>query len=263
MLPQPALPPQVARTHRNWKCTLLDGYHAATETWRLSHPTLGVRFLKRAPAGVYPSIPDETARTRWAAADLPVPVLLGQGSYGGREWMLTEALPGFDATRPELGLAAEEIVALLAHGLRLFHEAPVEACPFDFQLETALLHVYARAAAGLIVPQRDFHPEHQRLGSVESALAELERLRPADEDPVVCHGDYCFPNVLIDDHTVAGFIDLGELGVAGRWWDLATATWSLEWNLGTGWDALFLETYGAEPDPPRQAFYRLLYDLVS
>ena len=135
-------------------------------------------------------------------------------------------------------------------------------CPFDFRLEQSLAQVRRRVEAGEIDAERDFHPEHRCFDGA-GALAELERLRPRSEDLVVCHGDYCLPNVLISDGQVTGFVDLGEFGVADRWWDLATATWSLEWNLGLGWDGLFLDTYGIEGDWERVAFYRLLYDLVS
>jgi kanamycin kinase len=69
--------------------------------------------------------------------------------------------------------------------------------------------------------------------------------------------------VLIADREVTGFVDLGELGVADRWWDLATASWAITWNLGPGWEERFLHAYGANHDPDRVAFYRLLYDLVS
>jgi kanamycin kinase len=80
---------------------------------------------------------------------------------------------------------------------------------------------------------------------------------------VLCHGDYCFPNVLIDDGAVTGYLDLGELGVADRWLDIAVATWSCDWNVGPGWQDLFLDTYGIERDDDKIEFYRLLYDLAS
>jgi kanamycin kinase len=41
------------------------------------------------------------------------------------------------------------------------------------------------------------------------------------------------------------------------------ASWSITWNLGPGWEDLFLRSYGTNRDPGRVAFYRLLYDLVS
>jgi kanamycin kinase len=31
-----------------------------------------------------------------------------------------------------------------------------------------------------------------------------------------------------------------------RWWDLAIATWSLNWDYGAGWEELFLDTYGVQ-----------------
>jgi kanamycin kinase len=75
--------------------------------------------------------------------------------------------------------------------------------------------------------------------------------------------DQCLPNVPIDGDDVVGYVDLGELGVADRWWDLAVASWSVTWNLGPGLEAHFLDTYGVAPDVERSRFYRLLYDVVS
>ncbi len=59
----------------------------------------------------------------------------------------------------------------------------------------------------------------------------------------------------------SGHVDLGELGVADRWADLAVATWSTTWNYGPGWEIPLLDAYGVPPDPPRTRFYRLLWDL--
>ncbi|MGH3781128.1 MAG: hypothetical protein ACRDRO_11015 [Pseudonocardiaceae bacterium] len=56
-------------------------------------------------------------------------------------------------------------------------------------------------------------------------------------------------------------VDLGALGVADRWADLAVATWRTEWNYGPGWDTPPLAAYGVDPDPARAAYYRLLWDL--
>ena len=256
-----AVPAALRSSYRDWEWTPVRSW-PGRETWRLVHPDGRVAYLKVASAIVYPSIRDEAERTRWAAAYLPVADVLDSGSDGRTDWMVTAALPGRDATAPDLIANPATLVPLLARGLRRFHEAPVAACPFDFRLERSLAHVRQRAVAGDIDAERDFHPEHRRF-DVAGALAELERTRPRAEDLVVCHGDYCLPNVLIVDGEASGFIDLGELGVADRWWDLTTAMWSLEWNLGPGWDGLFLDTYGIEGDWERVAFYRLLYDLVS
>ena len=196
---------------------------------------------------------------RWGSAYLPVPEVLEQGSSAGVSWLLTRGLPGVNATDDTLTAAPEQLVELLGRALARFHRAPIDACPFDFRLDEALARV--RARAGLINPAR-FHPEHAHL-SVDDALAILERDRPQTEDRVVCHGDYCLPNILVHDGETVGFVDLGELGVADRHWDLAVATWSATWNLGPGHEHRLLAAYGIEPDPDRIAYYRLLYDLAS
>ena len=75
---------------------------------------------------------------------------------------------------------------------------------------------------------------------------------PADR-LVVCHGDACAPNTLIaDDGSCSGHVDLGDLGVADRWADLAIATMSLGWNYPTRGRRLrsrLLDAYGVTPDP--------------
>jgi kanamycin kinase len=220
------------------------------------------RYLKVARRGGCPSLADERDRLRWAAAHLPVPRVVEHGEDEAVEWLLTEALPGADATRAPERRDPARLVPLLARALRAFHAAPVDGCPFDFRLDAALAHVRRRVDAGFVDAARHLHPEHRHLTPRE-AVALLESTRPAAEDAVVCHGDYCLPNVLLDGGRVTGTVDLGELGVADRWWDLAVATWSVTWNLGPGLEDAFLDAYGIAPDPERIRFYRLLYDLAS
>jgi kanamycin kinase len=86
---------------------------------------------------------------------------------------------------------------------------------------------------------------------------------PPDDVLVVCHGDACAPNTLIgDDGRWSAHVDLGCLGVADRWADLAVASWSLTWNYEADWQGLFFDTYGVEPDTDRIDYYRLLYELT-
>jgi kanamycin kinase len=219
-------------------------------------------FLKVARSGAHPGIPAEVARTRWAADHLPVPEVIDTGSDGTVDWLVTAALAGRPATDPAAGETRHVVVAL-AEGLRRFHDsAPVDACPFDFRVTAALALARRRADTGQIDPEEDFDVEHRHL-DVPGALRELERLRPTDEDLVVCHGDYCPPNALLSEGQVVGYVDLGELGVADRWWDLGVATRAVTWNYGPGLESVFLAVYGAPADERRQAFYRLLYDVAS
>jgi kanamycin kinase len=255
-------PARVAEQYADWHWEL--AWHSAGHSvgYRLSRRDVPDLFLKLAPSDHYPSLPGEAARMRWLHGYLPVPDVVGLGSEEGTDWLVTTRLPGVDGADPEHLAHPERLTRALAAGLRRFHAAaPIEECPFDFRLDAALAHVRGRLACGLIDPERDFHPEFRHL-SAAAALQYLELNRPS-EDLVVCHGDYCLPNILLSDWRATGFVDLGELGTADRWWDLAVATWSLTWNLGPGYEDLFLSEYGARLDPDRLTYYRLMYDVAS
>ena len=76
---------------------------------------------------------------------------------------------------------------------------------------------------------------------------------------VVCHGDSCAPNTLLtEDGCWSGHVDLGDLGLADRWADLAIATWNVTLNYGPGWEGLLLGAYGVAPDATRTGYYRLV-----
>lgn len=254
--------PAVQDAYREWDWYPVSRHDPYTITFRLAHPDGRVRYVKFATRSWFPSPTAEADRLRWAQPHLPVPEIVNAGTTDAIDWLVTEGMAGVDATDPRLTADPPRVVELLAHGLHAFHQTPVGECPYRFDLDVALAHVERRARAGLIDAARDFHPEHQHL-TVAAAVDRLVRERPGAEDLVVCHGDYCFPNVLIEQGRVVGFVDLGELGVADRWWDLAVATWSTEWNLGGGYEGRFLEAYGVELDAQRCAYYRLLYDVVS
>jgi kanamycin kinase len=256
----PTIPPAALQEMAGWESTVVWAFAPDVVTWRLRAPHGEVRYLKVARRGREIGLGAESERLRWAAR-LPVPRVLREGVDGEREWLLTAALPGVNATDTALTADPPRLVPLLAQGLRRFHALEVEGCPFDGRLEATLATVRHRLAAGLTRQDGPLRPEHG-VSTPGAALDLLIRRRPPERDLVVCHGDYCLPNVLIEDWRVSGFVDLGALAVADRWRDLAVATWSVTWNLGPGWEDLFLEAYGVPRDEERQAYYRLLYDLL-
>jgi kanamycin kinase len=255
------VPPGLRLEYEGWDWSVAWSYQGAITTWRLKSPEGRHRFLKVRAVEESPRLLDEARRLEWARTHLPVPEVVCHGTEGDVDWLLLESLPGRDATAADLTAQPERLVPVLAEGLRRFHEAPVDRCPFRLTVEDALLRVRRRVDLGQ-AEHGDLHPEFSHL-SLDQALARLEKLAPTTEDLVVCHGDYCFPNVLVEGDAVTGYLDLGELAVADRWWDLAVASWSTTWNVGPGWEELFLESYGIDPNPSRITFYRLLYDLIS
>lgn len=256
------VPTKLLDKYAAWKWDPVSVYPDRSAMRRLSSPAGETHFLKIVRLGWRPSAKAEAERTEWARNFLPVPRVLDRGATRESTWLLTEGLEGVDATAAGFRKDVEGLVSRLAVGLRRFHSAPVDACPFQFRVADALQLVRQRQQTGQIDAARDLHPEFAAL-TVEAAVEQLVACVPYDEDLVVCHGDYCVPNILLKGPDLVGYVDLGELGVADRWWDLAVATWSLTWNFGPGYEDLFLESYGASRDDNRTRFYRLLYDLVS
>lgn len=61
------------------------------------------------------------------------------------------------------------------------------------------------------------------------------------------HGDFCLPNVMLDNWKFSSFIDVGLAGVGDRHIDIYWLLWSLNHNLGTDkYIDYFLEIYGKE-----------------
>jgi kanamycin kinase len=188
----------------------------------------GERYLKWNPRadpddrrGI--DIEDERARLDWLAPRHPVPEILDFDRDDGGQVLVTRALPGEGAVTDAWRDRPREAVRAIAEGLRLLHALPTADCPF-----------VCRWAPASGVPA---------------------------EDLVVVQGDACAPNTIIGpDARFVGHVDLGLLGVADRWADLAIASRSLDWNYGPGWQDEFFAAYGIERDEERIHRYRALCD---
>jgi kanamycin kinase len=220
------------------------------------------RFIKWAPAGSGIDLIAEADRMAWARRFHAVPEPLAQGCDEAGSWLVTAALPGESAVTKRWKTEPATAVTAIGEGLRALHDAlPAARCPFSWSAAERLADARRQASDGRLDPGM-WHPSHREL-TIAAALQRAARIPPVDE-LVVCHGDACAPNTLITaDGRWSGHVDLGLLGTADRWADLAVATWSAEWNYGPGWEHLLLDAYGVKPDPERTRYYRLLWDLSS
>lgn len=217
-------------------------------------------FLKWVPHGNGVDLNREIERLRWAVKYIVVPRVTSQGADDEGSWFVTAGLPGTTAVDERWRRQPAVAVRAIGAGLRAMHDAlPVADCPFEWSAEDRVARAKQYAAAGTLDPA-NWHETHQQL-SVERGLELLADIPPVDK-LVVCHGDACSPNTLIDDDgNWCAHVDLETLGVADRWADLAVATFATEWNYGPGWTEPLLDAYGIDPDWDRIKYYRLLWDL--
>ena len=104
--------------------------------------------------------------------------------------------------------------------------------------------------------------------SKEEILSWLEENKP-DCQRVLTHGDFCLPNVFLENGAFSGFLDLGRSGFGDRWTDIAILWRSLRDNFGGHYgeavpgfdpDELFV-ALGIEKDEKRLRYYLLMDEL--
>ncbi|QWF80324.1 APH(3') family aminoglycoside O-phosphotransferase [Amycolatopsis sp. CA-230715] len=235
--------------------------------WRLDgSPPL---YAKAAPRSEHPDagfdVAGEADRLDWLGAHgIPAAHVVDTGEKDGVAWLVSTAVPGRTAAEDWASGEREAVVDAVADFTRVLHALPVADCPFDRSLAVTVPHARYAAENGL-VDLEDLDDERSGW-SAARLVTELDGALPGVEESVVCHGDLCLPNVLLDPSTfeVTGLIDVGRLGVADRYADLALITRSLRAGdlnpqFGARFADRFLARYGEVPvDTTRLDFYRLL-----
>ncbi|MCM1011303.1 MULTISPECIES: aminoglycoside 3'-phosphotransferase [unclassified Brevibacterium] len=195
-----------------------------------------LRYLKRNPLPSSEDLALEGEKLEWLTARHPAPRVVDYVRRGDAEFLITEAIPGANAVAAVNTARANTAIAAIGEGLRRLHELPVDDCPWTWSVSDRLQTAEAERASTL------------------GPAPEIDRL-------VVCHGDPCAPNTLLDaTGTFVGHVDMQRLGVADRWADLAVTTMSFGWNYDEFDEAVFWDAYGIAPDEPRIRYYRELWD---
>jgi aminoglycoside 3'-phosphotransferase-1 len=220
-------------------------------------------YLKHARGALTDDLLAEADRLQWLAGRLPVPAVVQYRNAADEAWLVTEALPGEAACElleAETSADAQAgIVEAMARFLKTIHSIPVQECPFDSGHVGRLAHARRRIDAGL-VDEDDFDDEREGW-TAEQVWQALQSAVPFAPDLVVTHGDFSPDNVLIADGGVVGCIDVGRLGVADRYQDLAIA-WNCLEEFGPALQDRFLAAYGvSEVDRGKLDFHLMLDEL--
>ncbi len=112
-----------------------------------------------------------------------------------------------------------------------------------------------QAVRGVPLNDRSIDWEPSRMGArFGEILRELHRVDAAGcpfgvagPGHVLVHGDYCLPNVLVEDGRLSALVDVGKAGLGDPAIDLAAGLWTLQYNYGPGHAREFLDAYGAPP----------------
>ncbi|HEX2890675.1 MAG TPA: APH(3'') family aminoglycoside O-phosphotransferase [Vineibacter terrae] len=239
--------------------------HTGESGDRVYRSSDGAAYAKLATAARVAALDGERRRIAWLApCGLGTARVLDWITAPGTACLITSTVPGVPAS----DLPAADLIRAwpsIAQRLKALHTLPIADCPFERGLETMMTRAADVVARDAVNP--DFLDPQLRDIPAPALLARLRaqlpgRLAQEQRDRVVCHGDACLPNLMVDPATLrcVGFVDLGRLGTADRHADLALLlanareTWASPDQARTAHASLFA-ALDIAPDPERLAFY--------
>jgi aminoglycoside phosphotransferase len=251
-----ALPDPIAQALKN---SVTDGLSiktdSASDVYRYVDTTGRVSYLKIQRPSWSPPLSRERDAMQWFSRKVAVPEVIAYHLENDIEYLLTTAIPGTSSENDSCHANKQRLVEQLADALRTIHHIPITGCPVDKTPDALIAHGRARIEAGIITQQ--MVEEEGMTGSPSEALDGLAESAPELVGPVVTHGDYCLPNIIIENDQVTGFIDLGYFGVGDPYRDYIAAQYSVRRNLGEEWVASFFDAHGLKSlDEQKLRWYR-------
>ena len=161
------------------------------------------------------------------------------------DWLLTKKIRGDDCTAAKYLAQPEKLCDVLAELLVMLHAENCEDCPIS---DHTGLHL-AKAGHNMRTGNFDMShfPDNFGYKSADEAWKIVETRSHLIENDTLLHGDYCLPNIILDNWKFAGFIDLDNSGAGDRHFDIFWVTWSLYWNLQTDrYRSRFIDAYGRD-----------------
>ena len=160
-----------------------------------------------------------------------------------QDFMLTEKIHGDDGTTRKYLQEPERLCDLFAERLVLLHELDFSDCPVKNHTQRHLENAKRNMLTGNY--DKSNFPDNFGYKSAEEAWAVVETQGHLLQNNTLLHGDYCLPNIIINNWQFSGFIDVGLGGVGDHHIDIFWGTWTLFWNLQTDkYRQRFIDAYG-------------------
>ncbi len=193
-------------------------------------------FLKTAAAG---SLMHEKEMTQYFHQKSLATEVLSYISLE-KDWLLTRKIHGNDCVHPEYLAQPERLCDTLAEILFQLHQLDTTGCPRPDYTANYLDTAKQNHEKGLFDSRRGFD-------SPQKAWEVVEKNHHLLKADTLIHGDYCLPNIILNDWKFSAFIDVDHGGIGDRHIDIFWALWSLNYNLKTDrYGSRFIDAYGKQ-----------------
>lgn len=161
-----------------------------------------------------------------------VPKIIEHEVENGYDFLLTSKLEGKMASDDSLLLDKKYLIEKLCRALNILWSVDINKVDTDNNLDKKLEEAKFRVLNNL-VDTNDFEEDTMEKYGFKSPYDIYKYLieNKPKEDLVFSHGDFCLPNILINDNNEIGFIDLGRASISCKYNDIALCYRSLKHNL--------------------------------
>lgn len=216
-----------------------------------------IYFLKIAKKGL---LTTEYNALNWLAGKLPVPKIVIFTQTDEAEYLVTEEIKGdmlcsnYYLDNPDLALT------ILVDAFNSIYNVAINDCPLNVSNDYKLALVRNNVDNDLIKDDSLKEETLKYFGGVRGLLNYLENNR-FEEELCFSHGDTSLPNVFALGDKFSGFIDVGECGIADKWFDLAICEKSVRRNYGDAFVDKFYQALGINQDRTKIDYYLLMMEL--
>ena len=171
--------------------------------------------------------------------------MLSYTSEGEYDLMLTARAAGEDCTHALYLSDPKRLSVTIAEQLRMLHECDASLCPVQDRMSSFFALAESNYKSGNY--DKSHFPDSFGYRCAEDAYTVMSTGKASLTDRVLLHGDFCLPNIILNDWRLSAFIDLGAGGVGDRHIDLFWGAWTLLFNLKTdAYRDRFLDAYGRD-----------------
>ena len=161
-----------------------------------------------------------------------------------KDWLLTAKVKGEDCTHSQYLQDPARLCDTIATLLRSLHECDPIGCPVPNRTADYL----ANAKKNFLLGHYDTSLTPDKVcPSAEESFQIVQQNAHLLKNDTLLHGDYCLPNIMLDNWRFSAFIDLDGAGVGDRHIDLFWGAWTLRYNLHTDcYKERFFDAYGRD-----------------
>lgn len=216
-----------------------------------------IYFIKISAKG---NLTAEYEKLKWLDGKLNVPKIVLYDYTDDTEYLITESIVGemvcseYYLNHPEIG------IKVIADAFKQIYKVNIADCPFNVSIDYKLALVENNVKNNLIHLEDLKEETLKRFGNLENIVKFLKDNKFNDEY-CFSHGDTSLPNIFAFENKFSGFIDVGECGIADKWFDLAICEKSIRRNYGEEYIQEFYNELNIVPDRQKIDYYLLMMEL--